>query len=65
MYGGYAEVTYDFLKKMCVTICENDHKLADRLFRHLRDQIAIAIHSAQGELINFLNKRNKVALRGR
>jgi len=60
-YGGYAKVTYDFLKQMCVTIADNDHKLADRLFRELRNQIAVAIHSAQGEIINYLNCRNRAS----
>jgi hypothetical protein len=40
---------------MMISISDNDFKLADRLFHDLRNEIAIAIHSGQGELINYLN----------
>jgi hypothetical protein len=57
-YGGYASVTYKFLRQVMISISGNDFYLADRLFRNLRNRIAISLHSSQGELINYLNTRN-------
>jgi hypothetical protein len=59
-------VTYKFLRRMMISLRDNDFKLADRLFRDLRNEIAIAIHSGSGQgeqLINYLNSRNVVKRR--
>jgi hypothetical protein len=53
VYGGMAEVTYKFLREMCVSICNNDLQLADLLFRDFRDRLAGALHSGHEEVINI------------
>jgi hypothetical protein len=56
-YGGYAEVTYQFLQQMASTIGRNDAKLAAKVLRTLRDRIAVALHTGHSELIHWLNSR--------
>jgi hypothetical protein len=43
-----------------ISISDNDYSnsLTD-CFATLRNEIAIAIHSGQGDLINYLNSRNQ------
>jgi len=57
-YGGYAPSTFKFLKEISLTIAQDDEDIAGRIFRHLRDRIAVALHVGHGQLISELNTRN-------
>jgi len=58
-YGGYARVTYDFLRNMSLSIANEDHVLAAKLFRNIRDRVAVALHTGNAEIINWLNSKNQ------
>jgi hypothetical protein len=64
-YDGFnaADVTYEFLKKMPILIADVDKVLEDRIFRNMRDQIAVALNSSHGELIHWPNRRNGSLIR--
>jgi hypothetical protein len=61
--GGYANVTNKFLNKMTILIADDDKVLADRVFRNIRDQIAIALNSSHRYLIHWLSSRNGSLIR--
>lgn len=58
-YGGYADITYKFLQRMSMSIAKEDNILAAKVFRNLRDRIAVALHTGNVEIINWLNSKNQ------
>ena len=60
-YGGYADVTYQFLRVRADEIGGNDPKLCGRVLRLLRDRIAVALHTGQARVINSTIARNRQA----
>jgi hypothetical protein len=60
-YGGYAEVTYKFLKRLADTIGGEDAQACNKVFRNMRDRIAVALHTGHGELINSLINKGIVS----
>ena len=60
-YGGYAKVTYDFLKARADAIGNGDAKLAEQILRLLRDRIAVALHTGHGRVINSIRAKNRRA----
>ena len=58
-YGGYARVTYEFLRTMSLSIAKEDHVLAAKLFRNMRDRVAVALHTGNAEIINWRNSKNQ------
>ncbi len=61
-YGGYSPTTFRFLKDISMTIANNDADLAGTIFRHIRDRIAVALHTGQGGVIAQLNSLNYASL---
>ena len=57
-YGGYAPSTLKFLKEISRTIAQNDEEMAGKILRHLRDRIAVGLHTGHGRVISELNSLN-------
>jgi hypothetical protein len=60
-YGGYSPVTFTFLKEFTLTIAQNDEELAGKLFRSMRDRVAVALHTGHAEVISQLNGMNYIS----
>ena len=58
-YGGYADVTWQFLHRITKLLANNNHKLADKLMRNMREIIAVTLVKMQGRLIDDYNQRNR------
>jgi len=50
-YGGYAPVTFEFLRRITSTIAKNDAPRAASLTWSLRERIAVALHTAHAKVI--------------
>ena len=57
-YGGYAKRTISFLSDTVDAVAGEDEKLKAKIARGLRDKLAVALHSAQAELLFWLNRNN-------
>jgi hypothetical protein len=61
VYGGWAQGTYEFLWAEVRAIAGDDARLFSRLWRDLRDRVAVALARGQGEVIRYFNFRNSTA----
>lgn len=58
-YGGYAPETFEFLSKITKTIARGNDVLAGQLMWHMRERIAVAIWSAQVDIIYAINRKER------
>jgi hypothetical protein len=58
VYGGYAPRTYTFLSGLVKAIAGGDDQMYAKLWRDLRDRIAVALCRGQAEVVQYLNYRN-------
>ena len=64
-YGGYADVTYTFLKARADEAGGGDPKFAAKVMRLFRDRIAVALHTGHARVINSFRAKNRNFQRGR
>ena len=57
-YGGYADCTMEFLRRVAKSAGNKDDLLVSKIMRNLRDRIAVALHRGQVDLIKWLNRNN-------
>jgi hypothetical protein len=60
-YGGYAPVTFEFLRRITSTIANNDAPRAASLMWSLRERIAVALHTAHAKVILALVSKQRDA----
>jgi len=64
-YGGYAPVTFEFLRRITSTIANNDAPRAASLMWSLRERTAVALHTAHAKVIlSFVSKHGVAAAVG-
>jgi len=64
VYGGWAQKTYEFLSSQIKAIAGGDAQLFSRLWKDLRDRMAVALVRGQGEVIQHYNFRNGTLIDG-
>ena len=64
VYGGWAERTYSFLWAQMQAVASGDAQLLSRVWKDLRDRIAVALARGQAELIQHYNFRNGTLVEG-